>query len=291
MDYKYSKHFITYGNNKYNIQKKRLAYEAKSMKIFNSINLYSDKLLSRDFKESFNEILKQSKGGGFWIWKSYIILDMLEKTKPGDILLYLDSGSTLNIYGVNRMIEYFEMLNSSTSSFLRFDNQQIEKLWTKKEVFDYFQIEIDSKIGNSFQLAGGIMFVKNTKEAKNFFIEFQNSIKRNPELVTDFYSDNQIMDFQAHRHDQSIFSILGKLYNSLVLSDETYFEVNSKKQYNYPILVVRDKDYSLWQKFKFYTNYFNNIKKSIYFTNKPPYYKNISLYKKIKNKALKKFLN
>lgn len=283
----YSKHFITYGDSGYNIQKKRLAYEAKAMKIFSSINVYSNNSLSDNFKEDFDAVLSQKKGGGYWMWKSYIILDMLNKTSPNDILFYLDAGSTLNIKGLKRMVEYFETLNKSNSSFLRFDNKQIEKYWTTKEVFDYFEIKINSEIGNSFQLAGGIMFVKNTKEAKDFFIEFQNTVRSDNKLLTDFYSLNQITNFQHSRHDQSIYSILGKKYNSIILSDETYFEINSNTQYEYPILVVRDWNYSSWQKFKFYSNYFNNLKKPIYFTNKPPYYKNISLYKKVKNKIIK----
>ena len=65
---------------------------------------------------------------------------------------------------------------------------------------------------------------------------------------------------------------------------QIYFIDNPENQFNFPILTVRDNDYSMWQKLKFYSNYFYNINKPIFFKVKPPYYKNISIYKRLKNK-------
>ena len=45
--------------------------------------------------------LKNPRGSGYWIWKSQIILQTLEKMEKNDMLIYIDSGSTLNIRGGN----------------------------------------------------------------------------------------------------------------------------------------------------------------------------------------------
>jgi len=284
----YSKHFVTYGDKKYGIQKKRLSYQAKQLRFFDSINVYGKESLSEDFKNKYSEILSQHQGGGFWIWKSFLLLNLLKKTKNNDVILYLDAGSTLNPNGVKRLQEYFDTLYHSDKSFLRFDIGLEEKYWTSKEVFKYFNLEIDSNYGNSNQLAGGILFVKNTQESKLFFEEFFKVIDSDQKLITNHYKKNQVAGFRAPRHDQSILSLMGKIYGSIIIPDETYFHENPKDQYEYPILTVRDGNYNFWQKIKYYILYFQNNKKIIYFGEKQFYFKKTSIYKRLKIKLISK---
>ena len=291
---KYSIHFITYGDKNYKIQKKRLSYQAKQLNCFRTINSYGFESLSEEFKNKYSKILGSDTGGGFWIWKSYILLKALEETNENDIILYLDAGSSLNPGGKKRLYEYFEKLYVSEHSFLRFDIGLKEKYWTSSEVFNYFNIEIDSEFGNSNQLAGGILFVKNTEKSKRFFKEFLEVIDYDPKLVDNNYTKNQIEGFRKPRHDQSIFSLMGKIYGSVIIPDETYFHENPKDQYHFPILTVRDGKYNLWQQVKYYILYFQNIKKVIYFGEKQYYFKRSSIYKRAKIKfvtKLNKFFN
>ena len=64
------------------------------------------------------------------------------------------------------------ILHESDKSFLRFSIDKKEKYWTSKEVFNYFDLNINSNFGESDQLAGGIIFVKNNSTSKNFVKEF-----------------------------------------------------------------------------------------------------------------------
>lgn len=50
------------------------------------------------------------------------------------------------------------------------------------------------------------------------------SVYTNPLLFTDYYNINQQNYFIDNRHDQSIFSILRKIYGSIILNDETWFQ-------------------------------------------------------------------
>ena len=74
------------------------------------------------------------------------------KMQKDDILIYVDSGSTLNIAGKKRLIEYFESLSKSTESILLFripgleEPGLIEKNWTSKEIFNYFESKIINKL-------------------------------------------------------------------------------------------------------------------------------------------------
>ena len=278
----FSKHFVTYGDRSFNIQKKRIIYQANQLNFFDEIHVFSQKDISKEFKLKFKNVFSDELGGGYWIWKIYILDLMLKKTKENDIFLYLDAGSTINIKARKRMNEYFEILHESDKSFLRFSIDKKEKYWTSKEVFNYFDLNINSNFGESDQLAGGIIFVKNNATSKNFVKEFYDLLDYDEKLITNFYNKNQIKGFNSPRHDQSIFSILGKKYESIILSDETYFKNNADKQYDYPILTVRDRSSSKWEKVKFYLNYFNNLNKPIYFGNNNYFFKKKSIFEKVK---------
>ncbi len=281
--------FITYGDNQYSIQRKRLSYQAKKFNIFHKVFSYKKSSLDIQFKKRFNELLKKPKGSGYWIWKSQIILQTLEKMEMNDILIYIDSGSTLNIMGKKRLVEYFEMLDKSNESLFLFKMPNIlEKHWTTRQVFDYFGVRNDKKITHTVQHLGGVLLVKNTKKSKTFFQEFQNIVDKDNELITDFYSEDQDEYFNVCRHDQSILSVMGKIYGCLSINDESYYFENPEDQYKWPILTVRDGIYNKWQKFKFYILYPLNIRKIIFFKEEPFYFKNKNtVYSQIYRKFVK----
>ena len=72
--------FITYGDNQYFIQRRRLSYQAKKFNIFHKVITYKKTSLDEQFRNRFKELLKKPKGSGYWIWKSQIILQTLEKS-------------------------------------------------------------------------------------------------------------------------------------------------------------------------------------------------------------------
>ena len=64
----------------------------------------------------------------------------------------------------------------------------------------------------------------------------------NPLLFTDYYNNNQQSYFKDNRHDQSVFSIIRKKYNSIILKDETFFEpFGNIISLNYPFWATRLK--------------------------------------------------
>ena len=282
--------FVPYGDKNYSIQRKGIKFQAKKFKLFKKIFVYKNSLLDENFKNRFSVLLENPKGGGFWIWKSQIILQSLEKMNENDILIYVDSGSTLNIKGKKRLIEYFEMLNNSSESIFLFRLPGIlEKNWTTNQVFNYFGVSNNKDITNTVQFMGGVLLVKNNNTSKIFFTNFQKVVESDNNLITDYYQKNQSEYFNTCRHDQSILSVMGKINGCLAIDDESFYFNNPEDQYSWPILTVRDNVYNNWQKLKFYILYPLNIKKIIYFKAKPFYFKNKStVYSKIYNNYLSK---
>ena len=48
--------------------------------------------LDKDFREKNKDILSNTRGNGYWLWKSYIInKTIIEKLNDGDYLIYTDA--------------------------------------------------------------------------------------------------------------------------------------------------------------------------------------------------------
>jgi hypothetical protein len=236
-------HLITYSDDKYENAKKILYKEAKNTGWFDTITLYGPDDLDDQFKNKFKNILKMRRGAGYWIWKSYIIKKKLEEIAENDILIYLDAGCCINKNGENRFNQYIEMLNKSEEGIISFQMSHLEKVWTTKEIFKYFNIDLDSEIANSGQILGGIRIMKKCDKLIKL-IELESKVYHdNPLLATDYYNFNQERYFRENRHEQSVFSIIRKIHGSIILYDETWFEGVNKfgrgESLKYPFWAVR----------------------------------------------------
>ena len=238
-------HFITYGDSGFEETKKRLCSQAKSLGWFDTITAYSPDDLDDDFKERFKNILELPRGGGYWIWKPYIIHKHLDKIKEGDILIYLDAGCYINPNGFKRFKEYIEMLNGDAegggeggdaTGCISFQmSHHTEDKWTTKEIFEYLNIHESSRdIIESGQFIATVRMFKKNKNSMNIVSAWRDALYQNPLLFTDYYNDVNTTaaadtnkynkgKFIENRHDQSVLSVICKLYKTTVLEDETYF--------------------------------------------------------------------
>ena len=278
-----NKIFISYGDSNYFIQRNRIKKQAKSINFFDKVIIYNNSKLDIEFKKKFKKVLNMKRGGGYWVWKYNIILKTLNNMDENDILLYADSGSTINKKGRNRLKEYFDMLYKSEQSFLMFQVKNlIEREWTTKEAFQFFNLNQNSDEALSPVFMATAFLVKKNEAAITFLNEFLEIIEKDPNLITDHYGNNYHQEnyFKEHRHDQSILSLMCKTKGCMYIEDETYFFNNPEKQLKYPILSVRDKEYSLWQKIKYFLLYPLNVRKEIFFGMEQPYFKRTPLIKK-----------
>jgi hypothetical protein len=220
-------HFITYGNYKFVNSKKRICEEARSVGWFDTITSYGPEDLDLDFQNKFKDMLLRPRGGGYWIWKPYIIKKHLEKIKDDDILIYLDAGCTISPKGADRFKEYIEMINNSDRGCISFQLGTYEKLWTNKEIFDYFNVDINGDIAYSSQIMSGIIVLKKNTNCINIIDLWLKTVHDNPILFTDDYNNNPCNrgrdEYIETRHDQSILSIISKLCGTILVGKETVY--------------------------------------------------------------------
>jgi hypothetical protein len=263
-------YFLTYGDKNFYLAKKHLMSLAAKSKYFDYCIDMGPADLEDYFINKYKDIFKVTRGGGYWIWKHNIISNLLNKINYGDIVVYCDAGASLNYSAKAKLNfqKYISILNDSEHSNLRMECEEgfIEKYYTTREIFNYFNLEPESKAGNSTQLQAGHMFFKKNNNSINYFNEYEILLDTNSEFITDAYNQSyQINGFCENRHDQSIFSLMSKTLGSEIIPNETEFRNRVSEQFDYPFLSVRSHSHGL----KDYLKYFINPKKftenTIYF--------------------------
>ena len=236
-------HFISYGDEKYNIAKQRIYNEAKNTGWFNLINCYGKQDLTSDFVKEFEKILSLNRGGGYWIWKFDIILNKLQEINNGDFLIYADSGCSINLNGKKRFYEYIEMIKNNKYKIISFELNYPEIMWTTNEIFNSFNISENNILRKSKHLMSTIMIMQKCDAVINIFKDCLDKIRINPLLITDHYNINQRIYFKDNRHDQSILSVCRKKHGTIILPDETWDKnFNSPHMKNFPFLATRKQN-------------------------------------------------
>ena len=235
-------HVISYGNERFEKSKKRLLQEARSTGWFDTVTVYGTEDLDASFRKKYHDVLELNRGGGYWIWKSHIIEKMLDEISDDDILIYLDAGCTINKGGEKRFFEYVNMLENSEEGIISFELPFIEKRWTTNEIFDYFKA--NDKMKNSGQLFGGVRIMKKCPKLLKMINLEAKALHDDRWMFTDHYNKNQQSYFRENRHDQSIFSMIRKLHNPILIPDETSAPGDrfaTKKVFEYPFWATRKR--------------------------------------------------
>jgi hypothetical protein len=108
----------------------RLAKEAKKSGYFSSIQYLNDMNIKKFIQLHKNTFTKNRfEGFGFWLWKPYIIYNQLLKMHDNDILIYADSGVTINSGAEATLEKYIKYLRGPAKSIVCFSIFKDQKNW------------------------------------------------------------------------------------------------------------------------------------------------------------------
>lgn len=217
---------ISYGDQRFYESLQRMKRIAKKSKIFDKIVLYTENSLPPVVTGS--PLFSCPKGGGYWVWKPYIIMDTLSKCDIGDIVYYVDSGCTINAKSKEWTDYERLMINHNAILFQYRDNYRYTgwdkickfqennsaqiKHWIKPMTEDFFCEKFgDRSYLNFCKIWGGFIIIKKTAPLIHFIDEWYNITFSYPELIKDPEGqelENLPDSFNAHRHDQAIITPL-----------------------------------------------------------------------------------
>ena len=238
---KHNRILISYGDSRFIESLKRLARKAPKSGLFDKVIVYTPKDLPLSILSS--PLYAYEKGGGYWVWKPYIIRHTLSLCDEGDTIYYIDAGCTINPLSEEWILFQKQMENHNAIFFQYRENVKYAgwerfctleeynsakiKHWIKPSTRyffnEYFRDESYLDFG---KIWAGCCIVKKTKNPLSTIEEWFNITMFHPEYVMDpFGCDLSRLpeSFNAHRHDQSIITPLvyyyGKEDNILVLPE------------------------------------------------------------------------
>lgn len=218
-----SRVFITYADDKYIVSAQRIAAQAKRSKLFGKVKIYTPKDLPSCILNS--PVMAFTLGGGYWLWKSYVIMHALSDAKIGDVIYYADAGCTLNtdspewnIYD-KLMREHdailFQYRNSHDYGWKDLNVNSVKlRHWIKPLARKYFSDIIGSESYLDFDsIWAGFCIVKKTGcwDKTTLIYQWLSVQLFHPELLVNPLAEEIPVlpdDFNLHRHDQTILSAL-----------------------------------------------------------------------------------
>lgn len=131
--------------------------------------------------------------------------------------------------------------------------EHLERKLTKADVFNYFHVENNRDYTDSTQIEATHIFIRKCQQSVELINEWLYALNDDYKLFTDNKSTlHEFSEFEFHRHDQSVFSILAKKHNIDILTTNETYSTNWSEMINYPLLAKRDKVCNYKWQFKYW---------------------------------------
>jgi hypothetical protein len=177
----------------------------------------------KDIDDAFftanEQIFSLHRGAGFWLWKPYVILKTLELLGSSDWLMYTDSG----MYFVRNPWDFvLDEEPPNAKGVIAFGRCELNKQWTKRDAFVLMGMD-EPAYTDAEQITASVIVCRNTEFARSFIREWL-AYATDPRILTDLPNTQGLPnypEFDEHRHDQSIMSLLCLRRDVPVLEDIT----------------------------------------------------------------------
>lgn len=200
---------INYADKNYQQAQRLNSWTGKRLGKFDKILSFGPEDIEEDFRKSHSEIFSYKRGNGLWLWKSYFVNKVVNESKDGDYIFYIDAGAFF-IRDPRVLLKY---ITDENPIFVT-DIPLLECNFTKQECFDIMGGE---EFKQTNQIQSGIIIFKVNQFTRSFFKEYFELSSTTRMLIPEGLGKKEqpINDFGnslvSHREDQSILSLLCKI--------------------------------------------------------------------------------
>ena len=200
---------ISYGDKRFQGARDHCLKTGTNVGGFVSVLSRSPKDLDGDLIRRNLPIFAHRRGAGLWLWKPFIVLRALEALAPDSWLFYADAGTEF-LRSVDPVVQEARELDTD---LLFLGEGFRESQYTKRDAFVLLDCDNDSSATSPQRFAGHLL-IRKTDRMVAFWTEVLEAAQ-DCRILTD--QENQMglpnhPDFIAHRHDQSILSLLSKTH-------------------------------------------------------------------------------
>jgi hypothetical protein len=221
----------TLSNYLYSDSRSRLVESAKRFGIADVHSFDFEEIKGTDFYKKNEEILSNVRTMGDWLWKPYIISEVLKTLAEGDIIIYCDAGVEI-IADLSPVIS----ICMKNEPILLFGNGNYINLnWTKRDSFVLTDCDKEEYWYAPHCDAAFLIFRKN--ELSSNFVNQWLEYGCNKHVITtlpNICGKENLPGFIEHRWDQSILSLLAQKYKLSLYRMPTQFG-NHYKMHEYRV--------------------------------------------------------
>ena len=237
---------INFADENFEKQRDLNTLSAKLFGGFDKVLSFSKEQIESGFYEKNHLILNEKRGAGYWLWKPYFIDKVLNELSDGDYLFYCDAGCIF----INNVKHLIRVLDDSGQSIMSFELPLVEYEWTAESVLNEFDA-YKKGYAQSNQISATYLLLKKSNDSVRLIKDWLEKCTR-AELLTDDANLGNIA--KAHRHDQSIFSLIIKSEGYKTFKDpsdygrfpwryftkDRYFNLKEYES-NYPVILLSNR--------------------------------------------------
>eukprot|EP00927_Polykrikos_kofoidii_P039363 TRINITY_DN33764_c0_g1_i1.p1 TRINITY_DN33764_c0_g1~~TRINITY_DN33764_c0_g1_i1.p1 ORF type:complete len:642 (+),score=66.87 TRINITY_DN33764_c0_g1_i1:56-1981(+) len=172
--------------------------------------------------DSIIAFTKVDRDAHFDSQKPFCILEVLHRIPPDDVLVWADAGCVVynSEAAFDSSLHLCQRVREHQSGVLRFDSTRLERVLTKKDVFDEVFPEAFFDLQGT-QLTGNRFFLRKCDSAARQIQEWAEYARSSEHLFNDSPSrDTEAPEFREHRHHHSVFSLISKRRGCAIQSTE-----------------------------------------------------------------------
>ncbi len=167
-------------------------------------------ILSSPFFTAHQSILSQKRGLGYWLWKPYIILEVMKTLQDGDIVIYSDCGIEI----IDNLRPLIDICYEKEPVLLFANHNFLNAHFTKRDCFVRMDCD-NERYWYSLQCDAAFMLFRKTKFTMHFLNKWMKFCE-DAFILTDTPNaagNENLPGFIDHRHDQSVLSLLAEKYH------------------------------------------------------------------------------
>jgi hypothetical protein len=205
--------FIVYNDGSHTRQILKLLESVKKYGKEFEIIVFNRSDIDNDFLTKYHSILTLSRGGGYWLWKPYLINKVLNLINENDIIFYLDSEYYFTEDFTNLYIDH--LLNNDILIWKNKPNDLIYymKNWCKMDVIKKYKIYDKVFKENIEDCWAGAMIIRKTNNTLKYMKEWLEMCCIFEDITDSASIEKNDQQYKEHRHDQSLLSIIVNKYN------------------------------------------------------------------------------
>ena len=206
-------HFLTFGDGspQFRGAAARLQGEATNTGIFATAERYDLRRLRDEYPEFWAQhgsfLLNVQTGMGHFLWKPFLVSARLSAINENDFLVYADAGCEILPGNMPELMDWLPTEPGVDVRAVPLEDVHPTVRWTHGCCLAH--LDPSNRYLNRPIIAATFMFLRNTSASRNLAAKWLEwSVFDHYACLRNRRGDEERPEFQDHRHDQSIFSLL-----------------------------------------------------------------------------------